>query len=234
MSTKRPREDASEPMTDGDGDSRKKAKHGFRVGPDNLPDGPWRRKVTKIKKDLITKAKVKKQYAKVKAEFKQHHSSTPALPIPADELEQASTNPAINAEGNDDNAEKQKESTPPAQIHPERQAMLDSPNANAGSAPEPTADTPDHSANRERRRNKKRKPDYFAKDLEKANRAKAEAEARAAEIARRDEERNRRIAEREMYRRRMANVKKPGRDGKPKIGRESGLLLDRVKRLVEG
>lgn len=26
----------------------KKAKHGFRVGPENLPDGPWRRKGTSV------------------------------------------------------------------------------------------------------------------------------------------------------------------------------------------
>ncbi|KKF96626.1 hypothetical protein CFO_g1024 [Ceratocystis platani] len=46
----------------------KKAKHGFRVGPQNLPDGPWKRKLEKAKKNLIHKAKVKKQYAKIKAQ----------------------------------------------------------------------------------------------------------------------------------------------------------------------
>ncbi|KFY39278.1 hypothetical protein V495_06037, partial [Pseudogymnoascus sp. VKM F-4514 (FW-929)] len=45
----------------------KKVRGGFKVGPDNLPDGTWRRKVIKIKKDLIHNAKVKKSYAKVKA-----------------------------------------------------------------------------------------------------------------------------------------------------------------------
>ncbi|KAJ3506161.1 hypothetical protein NM208_g16110 [Fusarium decemcellulare] len=69
----------------------KKPKHGFRVGPENLPDGPWRRKgfspcftlrvfstrshamliVTKVKKELIHKAKVKKAYAKIKAREQQ-------------------------------------------------------------------------------------------------------------------------------------------------------------------
>merc|ERR1712093_684422 len=54
MSSKRPAEDgASEPKP-------KKHRPGFKVGPDNLPDGVHRRKVIKIKKDLIQKAKIKK------------------------------------------------------------------------------------------------------------------------------------------------------------------------------
>ncbi|KFX93026.1 hypothetical protein O988_07033, partial [Pseudogymnoascus sp. VKM F-3808] len=61
MAPKRDREDdAQVPQV-------KKVRGGFKVGPDNLPDGTWRRKVIKIKKDLIHNAKVKKSYAKVKA-----------------------------------------------------------------------------------------------------------------------------------------------------------------------
>ncbi|CCF36736.1 hypothetical protein CH063_08238 [Colletotrichum higginsianum] len=48
-----------------DGQQAKKRK-GFRVGPDNLPEGPWRRKVEKKKLELIHKAKIKKAYAKIK------------------------------------------------------------------------------------------------------------------------------------------------------------------------
>jgi len=44
MSSKRAHEDTSAAGGDGD-DRKKKARHGgFRVGPDNLPDGTWRRK----------------------------------------------------------------------------------------------------------------------------------------------------------------------------------------------
>ncbi|KAJ3479258.1 hypothetical protein NLG97_g8364 [Lecanicillium saksenae] len=50
----------------GESTAVKQHRKGFRVGPDNLPDGAWKRKVTKIKKDLIHKAKVKKAYAKIK------------------------------------------------------------------------------------------------------------------------------------------------------------------------
>ncbi|KAJ9636691.1 hypothetical protein H2199_007684 [Coniosporium tulheliwenetii] len=59
MAPKRPRDDD---------DSRpaKRQNKGFSVGPANLPDGTYKRKVQKIKKDLIHKAKVKKSYAKIK------------------------------------------------------------------------------------------------------------------------------------------------------------------------
>jgi hypothetical protein len=48
MSAKRPRDEGAadtgaSPVTD-DARQAKKAKHGFRVGPENLPDGAWRRK----------------------------------------------------------------------------------------------------------------------------------------------------------------------------------------------
>ncbi|KAF2136703.1 uncharacterized protein K452DRAFT_362384 [Aplosporella prunicola CBS 121167] len=54
------------------------AKHhkgGFQVGPANLPDGTHRRKVLKIKQDLIHKAKIKKQYAKLKERELNHQPS---------------------------------------------------------------------------------------------------------------------------------------------------------------
>ena len=44
-STKRPREDEAEDGGGGPHVDGKKRK-GFRVGPENLPDGPWRRKGT--------------------------------------------------------------------------------------------------------------------------------------------------------------------------------------------
>lgn len=240
MSSKRPREEVSD-EGGGEIDSRnKKPRHGFRVGPENLPDGPWRRKgtaeprlpeitvlintetVTKIKKNLITKAKVKKQYAKVKAEFQQHQQYIPAIPVPAEELEPTSAiNPPPQDVGNG-KGEPGQDHNP--QIHPDRQAMLDTdPN------PNPSTDAQPGPPRERRRRNR---PDYFAKELAAAERAKAAAEARAAEAQRREEEKKRRIAERERYRKAMAKAKAPGRDGKRKLGRESGILLDRVKRIV--
>ncbi|TAQ91264.1 hypothetical protein B7494_g385 [Chlorociboria aeruginascens] len=80
----------------------KKQRSGFKVGPDNLPDGTWRRKIVKIKKDLIHKAKVKKTYATIKA----REAVLDAL-IPA-----AAAEPVV---------------APSHELHPERQAMLDAP-----------------------------------------------------------------------------------------------------------
>lgn len=44
-----------------------KTKKGFSVGPANLPDGTYKRKVDKIKETLIHNAKVKKKYSKTVA-----------------------------------------------------------------------------------------------------------------------------------------------------------------------
>ncbi|KAH6635260.1 hypothetical protein B0J18DRAFT_487369 [Chaetomium sp. MPI-SDFR-AT-0129] len=252
MAPKRARDDSSAI----DGSSKlKKAKRGFRVGPDNLPDGAWRRKVTKIKKDLITKAKVKKEYAKIKAEHQKQATTTPAL------------DPITTSENDDADAARD-------QIHPERQAMLDSSSSsrpNPESKPQPTTDNymnnntstssnktqlpppsqhqqqpqqqPEAEAAEDepprlhphphRRENHQRQPNgYFSKELAAAERAKQAAADRRAEAERREQERQRRIADRDRYRRAMDKAKAPGRDGRPRVGRESKLLLERVRRVM--
>ncbi|KAI8960707.1 hypothetical protein F5Y11DRAFT_254453 [Daldinia sp. FL1419] len=187
----------------------KKHRKGFRVGPENLPDGPWKRKVDKIKKDLIHKAKVKKAYKKIKA------------------AEQASSKPETAPAVEDANADV--EAAPPSpQLHPERQAMLDVDEEQA----EPASPPQSGDRHLRRRKQKVRKPGYFDKAVADADRKKAEAEARAQEIARRNEERERKIAERERFRKALAKARTPGRDGQRKLGRESGLLLEKVKKIV--
>ncbi|KAM7214116.1 hypothetical protein V8F06_010492 [Rhypophila decipiens] len=265
MATKRSRDE------DGSGAAKKKARTGFRVGPDNLPDGTWRRKVIKIKHDLITKAKVKKQYAKVKAELAQKQQPSTLEP----EAEQT-------RDGKQHGGGEEDEGVPEGQIHPSRAALLVEDDNNDQATPEEGAQAPREPKQKQRKsgRGKKitgenateigvreprarsptpvpaeqdptqgdeaahihpdrfkkhprqRRPGYFDKQLAEAERKKAEAEARAAEIARRQAERNKAVAERERFRKAMAKAKTPGRDGKRKIGREGGLLLDRVKKLV--
>ncbi len=169
--------------------------------------------VTKIKKDLITKAKVKKQYAKIKAEHQKQATAAPT----AEATEATETH-------NDNDSQPA-----PVAIHPERQAMLDGPNAdNDAAAGSPT------SAQHERRqrRPRKQRPDYYTKQLAAADEAKKKAEERAAEFARRQQEREKAIADRERYRKAIAKAKEPGRDGKRKVGREGKLLLDRVKKMM--
>lgn len=79
-------------------------------------------------------------------------------------------------------------------------------------------------------RRRTRRPGYYDKQLEKATQRKEEAAARQEEYRRREEERQSKIAAREKYRRAMA--KTIGRDGKKKLGRESHLVLDKVRKLV--
>ncbi len=180
--------------------------------------------VTKIKKELITKAKVKKQYAKIKAEHQKQAAAPSATPEDHPDQDNDEPGPA------------------PVAIHPERQAMLDS-SSRPGSNPQqqatdgldtdPTAPQPQGQGQEGRpRRPRKQRPDYYNKELAAAEKAKKKAEEREAEFTRRQEERQRAIADRERYRKAMAKAKEPGRDGKRKVGRESKLLLDRVKKMM--
>ncbi len=102
--------------------------------------------------------------------------------------------------------------------------------------PEPELSSPPTNTERSqhRRRQNTRKPGYFDKAALDGERKKAEAEARAEAIAKRNAERDRKIAERERFRKAMAKARTPGRDGKRKLGRESSFLLEKAKRLVGG
>ncbi|KAI9874606.1 MAG: hypothetical protein M1830_009571 [Pleopsidium flavum] len=192
---------------DGGADGEGRAKHhrkGFTVGPANLPDGTYRRKVQKIKKDLIHKAKVKKSYAKLK----EREPQQPRAVIWND-------NP-----GAESNAE------PSLALHPERQEMLDKPVIEPEEVRPPAQDrlrTP-----RERRR----KPVPFEKEARLAENRKVEAESRRKEIEEANKQRQQKIEERERFRKAMAKARAGGRNGQRKLGRESKVLLEKVKRVV--
>jgi hypothetical protein len=109
-------------------------------------------------------------------------------------------------------------------IHPERQAMLDAPK-------EPTPPPQSESQQRPRERRPKR-PKYFEKELAIAEQRKAEAEARRAEFERRERERRQKIEERERFRKAMAKARTGGKNGQRKLGKESKVLLERVKKMV--
>jgi len=177
--------------------------------------------VTKVKKELIHKAKVKKAYAKIKAREEQAATSTakPQLALPEGGVDAPADNVAA--------AEEAEE-----QIHPTRQLMLkDEEAAQTGALTNDEAvedDTLLHTSDGARRRT--RRPGYYEKQLQKAEENKQAAEARRQEMARRQAEREKKIAERERYKKAMAKTR--DRDGNKKLGRESGLLLEKVKRLV--
>lgn len=236
-----------------------KKRKGFRVGPENLPDGAWRRKNTKIKHELIHKAKVKKEYAKVKAELQKERESQEHKPATtAAAAEEPQIHPDRQQRMDDDQLDRQH-------VNPERQAFLDGERAaprrrarreepapeeaqgeqaddDATNTKPPTSTTqpteptsPQHDP-KPRHERRKRRPDYYDKAREEGSRKKAEAEAKKAEAERREQERARSIDERERTRRAMLKAEgfsasgKPR--GKPKLGRESKVLLDKVKRMV--
>ena len=158
--------------------------------------------VQKIKKDLIDKAKIKRSYAKLKA--RSPPAPSKSTPLLTDVPEAASLG-----------------------LHPERQAMLDEPTT----APLDGTKSHPKSAN-PRSRHKRAKPVPFQHEAREAARKKEEARKRreAAEEARKERERKAEIRERE--RRAMAKAKRPGRDGQRRLGRESGVLLEKVRRMV--
>ena len=158
--------------------------------------------VQKIKKDLIHKAKIKRSYAKLKA--RSPPAPSKSTPLLTEVLEPASL-----------------------ELHPERQAMLNKPST------APLATTPSHPqpAN-PRSRHKKPKPVPFQHEAREAARKKEEVQKRreAAEQARKERERKAEIRERE--RKAMAKARRPGRDGQRRLGRESAVLLEKVRRMV--
>jgi hypothetical protein len=160
----------------------------------------------KIKSDLIQKAKVKKAYAKIKAE---ELASAPQRPIYATEE---------HAEGENANGDNVVDPAPASlELHPDRQAMLNEPVPERPPRPERSQD---HNP-RERRNRRKPKPSAFAKEMEIAEKRRKEAE-------RRREEREFKLKDREA----MARAKKPAPDGKRRLGRESKVLLNRVQHMV--
>ncbi|QYS93686.1 hypothetical protein H0G86_001055 [Trichoderma simmonsii] len=189
-----------------------KKKHGFRVGPENLPDGPWRRKVDQKKRDLIHRAKVKKEYAKIKAaeEAKARPSHRDEEDDREDEVNSAQGDAQ---EDNEEGGEK---------MHPTRQLMIkDEDMAQVGA--EASGPSDGH-------RRRTRRPGYYEKQLKKAADRRQEADAKRKEYERRMEERAQKQAERERFKKAMAKTR--DKDGKKKLGRESSLLLEKVKRLV--
>jgi len=210
-----------------DTQAEKKQRKGFSVGPANLPDGTYRRKTQKIKNDLIQKAKVKKEYAKIKS----HEEGEGVAELQYDPYAEAvdPTRPKVVRDLEEDTAVATADD-----IHPERQAMLDRPED------EVQEDRP-----RERQRNRKFKPRDDCDGRHESNvRAKGEnniarplryhkefsqAEERKTQLQAREAARE----QRESERRAMVKARKPGKDGKQKLGRQSNVLLNRVKRLVE-
>lgn len=172
-----------------------------------LPDGY---PAQKIKRDLIQKAKVKKAYAKIKAA---EEESAPAVrSLYYENEEPTPTTTATNDESPDPSAG--------LELHPDRQAMLDAPEAPPAITERPRFTRENN--NRERNRPKRRpKPSAFQKELEIAEKRRKEQEAR-------QKERELKAKERQA----MANARRPDQFGKRRLGRESTVLLSKIQRTL--
>ncbi|KAK6194221.1 hypothetical protein LQW54_011681 [Pestalotiopsis sp. IQ-011] len=254
---------------DGGHDSKRARKAGFRVGPDNLPDGPWRRKVTKIKNDLIQKAKLKKQYKKIKARELQKQPAGRSLHEAEgserkEEEEEAGQPDDVEPSANDDDEEEEDVGAQPeggldeeeeveqtARESPQETAKKDSSkqhdkkhkqNKDEDDEQDKPAEKqqqqedhihPSRRGGHGQSRNAAARPGYYDKALAEASKRKAEQEAREAEFRRRRDERDRKNADRERLNRAMKKARTPGRDGQRKLGRESGLLLEKARRMAQ-
>lgn len=78
-----------------------------------------------------------------------------------------------------------------------------------------------------------KKPGYFEREVAIAEKNKALFEAKRLESERRAAERERRLKDRERFQRAMAKVRSGGKNGQRRLGRESVLLLEKVKKLVD-
>ena len=216
--------------------SRKPHRPGFQIGPANLPDGVHRRKgkssnipiyssrgftdlassrsvAQKIKQSLVRKAQLKRSYAKLLSTDPEagRASSKPLTPV-----EPASLDP-----------------------HPARQSMIleggaegesidgNQPKFEARKGVEPVPRVTERAG----RGRSKAKPQPFRDEIEAASRRKDEERSREEERARGLREREEKRVKREWERKQMALAKGRGKGaGQRKLGRESGVLLERIRR----
>jgi hypothetical protein len=103
--------------------------------------------------------------------------------------------------------------------------MLDTPEVSSTPAPRyPQSPSQPH---------RRTKPVPFAREAAEAQRRKEEAEARREAIEASRREREMKLEERERFRKAMAKARTGGKNGQRKLGRESKILLERVRRIVD-
>lgn len=190
--------------------------------------------VIKIKADLIHKAKLKKSYEKIKAR------ELAAAPVKSVyETQDASEDSHAEAAAAKQDSSKPADRPAGLELHPDRQAMVDSHGeqdrlrgeaARARRRDEKQQETDEDgrpggsgsgSGSGSGRRQRRAKPYPFAREEDAAQKRIAEAKARAELRRMKQKERDD-----------MARAKRPDQFGKRRLGRESKVLLDKVKRLV--
>ncbi|MCJ1309576.1 hypothetical protein MMC25_003236 [Agyrium rufum] len=261
-STKRKRTDAQE-------SAAKKPRKGFAIGPANLPDGVHRRKVQKIKKNLIQKAKLKQSYAKLKEREGDGARSRPSYYDREDEEEGSRDTEQPQSSGGDERGlqakkpsqkkkklilsrpalEPEPEPEPASlDLHPARQERLDRSESPSAPLPHPSqtnrnskkqrhppphqsdAQNPNHTPTSKTRASRPSKPQPFLKAEQHSQKLQAERQARHIAIEKALAEKQVRLEERERFRRKMAKARTGGRNGQRKLGLESSVLLEKIRR----
>lgn len=110
--------------------------------------------------------------------------------------------------------------------------MLDAPELDETSNPNPYPAELRAKDRQARDRRKNQRPGYFNKELSFAEKNKKEAEERRAEFEKNDRERREKIEARNRMRKAMAKARTGGKNGQRKLGRESHVLLEKVRRMV--
>lgn len=180
-----------------------------------------------IKRNLIEKAKLKKEYAKQKQQV--GDDTQPKRPSTYTTTEDDAQDSSEEEEDAQDAPVEKKVKTPrQSKQKRESQPELPAPAAVAEAAPKNTESnlTGIHHSRRQ-------KIIPFAKEHRAAQRQKREAEERRAAYENSQRERAEKTEERERFRKAMAKARSGGKNGQRKLGRESTVLLDRIKRMVQ-
>lgn len=139
-------------------------------------------------------------------------------------LEHPETFKSVYQNANADSEEPAK--LPTLEIHPERLAMLNNPEAE----PEPhSSGSKSHWA---KRKNKRHKPQPFEKEGKMAQKRKKDAEAKQQAFNESEKQRKVKSQEREKFRKVMAKARSGGKNGQRKLGLESKVLLEKTKRTM--
>ncbi|MBE3044371.1 hypothetical protein IMZ48_17750 [Candidatus Bathyarchaeota archaeon] len=160
--------------------------------------------------------KLKKAYARIKAE-----EARLANPSTAE----APSAPENEAEESGD----EEEPTPTEEAAPDTTEKPAAPPKKTATKAAPEEDTQMHPA---RQSNLTQKPGYFDRALRESNKRKEQREAREAEFERRRVERDGKIKERQRFRKLSAKAREVGPNGQRKLGRESEVMLEKVKRMM--
>lgn len=178
----------------------------------------------KIKADLVQKAKVKKAYAKVKAQEMLEDQNRPSIQELEEqqrkrELEDEARRKVPDNDDDGDDDDRSRSASPG--LHPDRQAMLDEPQPEPQPRLERQLRPESAQKRRDAGRDRRSKRSAFAKEMEIAQKRKEAEERRRGQREFKQKDREA-----------MARARRPDQFGKKRLGRESKVLLGRVQNMV--